>query len=245
MGVSLICVTSCAFSCHSFLPMEKHVWSSHAKDQQNHKWEEAEQFLELVQENFALFTKVLMTFFPQTSFQQYGFEWTGVLTNGGEKRRETHRPLYINTTTHLRSYVCHSVPIMCTHSAFARHCGACHILIRIGSHTNGLALLVFHCSIGGVDNIARCQAKSVVAALNRLTRTHLPDAEDVVPVSCVCIAHHFFFVVFFWCNTFRFSAVYATLMPCFSVWYNTCWFGEHLLVWFSVCQFDAVFFGLV
>ena len=74
----------------------------------------------------------------------------------GKKKRNAQTSVYKYNHT-LSSSVWDSVPIMCTHSAFARHCGACHILIRIGSHTNGLALLVFHCSIGGVDNIAMCR----------------------------------------------------------------------------------------
>ena len=74
MAVSLLCVTYCAFSRHSFLQVEKHVWSSHTLDHQYHEG----------RNRAVLMITALFSSHKQTS--NNGFKWTSAMNDAGGKK---------------------------------------------------------------------------------------------------------------------------------------------------------------
>ena len=81
-----------AFFRHSFLPVEKHVWSSHALDQQNHEGRNWAASTALVRENVALCDQKSADYSNSSSVKQTsnnGFKGTGVMNDAGERGRKS------------------------------------------------------------------------------------------------------------------------------------------------------------
>ena len=129
------CVTSCAFSRHFLLPLEKRVWSSHAIDQQNHEGRNRAADRTGPRECCSLRTKVLMitaVLLPSNRRPTMVSKELVPWLMQGKRERNAQPSVCINTTKNVRHSVCHHVPIVC----FCRTpYNACRIRIR----TTGLA----------------------------------------------------------------------------------------------------------
>ena len=123
-----------------FLPVEKHVWSSHAIDHQND--EGRNRAAHSSGQRKCCYRRPecwwLQHFsFPWTHVQQNTFHWAAAINDAGEKGGKSTAFYMHNATKNVLSFVFRYVPIVCTHKVFALRHNACHIRIR----TNGLAPL--------------------------------------------------------------------------------------------------------
>ena len=133
----------CLF-CHSFLPVEKHVWFSHTKDQQNHEERNRAAHRTSPRKHCSLRPKFWWLewhfLFHQTNVQQW-FRMNGCYAWQRDEKKEgnAQSSVYINTTKNVPNSICCYMPNVCMRKAFAPHHGVCHILIHI--RTNRLTPL--------------------------------------------------------------------------------------------------------
>ena len=179
MGVYLICVTPCAFSHHSFLLVEKHVWPSHALELDQQNPEGRNRIADRTGPRKCCCLQLKIWWLHSTS-SFLRREWPSAMV-------ECTALCVYKSCIYKYNQKMYAVPyavmssIACTCRAFAGHRSACHVLI----HTNGLMPEnAWQLSVSSVWSQALCMRMTVSGRVFG-ARCH---AEDYQQASIWCQA---------------------------------------------------------